>query len=474
MKKRIVSMILAVCVIGTALAGCGNSAATEQKEGSGETTEMNTQADSTGAQSDSASDGETASGSVTDVNEDGTVNNPENVKIDEGKLVFWSLFSGGDGTFMDQIISDYNAGSPKMGVQSIMLVWDDYYTKLQTAVAAGKGPDIGISHVSKLPELVNEGSVIALNDYLDQLDVDLSSLFSQNSLDSVTFDGDIYAIPLDTHAEIMYFNKDILMEAGVELNENGQLDIGSTDDFYAVLDKIKAVIPEGSSALSLTNSGDDPYRLWWASYYQMGGKALVSDDGSQVTMDKEIAVKAAEFVKSLYDKGYILEGIDDHQAFFQSGKAGLLFAGTWATGALESTENLNFGAQTFPQLFDSDACWADSHTLIIPFSKDRTEDETLAAVEFVLAASSEGGVTWAKSGQIPANLKVLESDDYLKMPYRSDYKSALDKAVMPTKNPNFYGMKAGMIDSLNAYWTGQTDAQGAIDNLFGELESNLE
>lgn len=42
MKKRIVSMILAVCVFGTALAGCGNSAATENKEGSKETTEVNT------------------------------------------------------------------------------------------------------------------------------------------------------------------------------------------------------------------------------------------------------------------------------------------------------------------------------------------------------------------------------------------------------------------------------------------------
>ena len=156
MKKRIVSVILAVCVLGTALAGCGNSTTADNKEGSKDSTEINTQADSAGAQSDSSSDGETASGAVTDVNEDGTVNNPENVKIDDGKLVFWSLFSGGDGTFMDQIISDYNGGSPKMGVQSIMLVWDDYYTKLQTAVAAGKGPDIGISHVSKLPELVHQ------------------------------------------------------------------------------------------------------------------------------------------------------------------------------------------------------------------------------------------------------------------------------------------------------------------------------
>ena len=77
----------------------------------------------------------------------------------------------------------------------------------------------------KLPELVDQGVVEPLNDYLDELGVDLSSMYTQNSLDSVTFDGEIYAIPLDTHAEVMYYNKDILEKAGVELNADGKLDI---------------------------------------------------------------------------------------------------------------------------------------------------------------------------------------------------------------------------------------------------------
>jgi multiple sugar transport system substrate-binding protein len=463
--KKIISLLTALTLVMALLVGCGSSATK---------TDNTTEKTSTDkATTDVATTDEAAAGDVADVNEDGTVNNPESVKIDDGKLVFWSLFSGGDGTYMDSIIKDYNGTSPKMGVQSIMLVWGDYYTKLQTAVAAGKGPDIGVSHVSKLPELVDQGAVVALNDYLDKLGIDLSTMYSDNSLASVTFDGSIYAIPLDTHAEIMYFNKDVMDKAGVTLNAEGQLDISSVEEFKAVLDKVKAVLPEDASPLALTNSGDDPYRVWWATYYQMGGTDLISDDGSAVTLDKDIAVKAAEFVKSLYDDGYILAGIDDHQALFQSGKAGILFGGTWATGAFESTEGLNFGAQTFPQLFDNDSCWADSHTLIIPFSKSRTEEETLAAVEFILATSSKGGATWAKSGQIPSNLAVLDSEEYLSLPYRSDYKSALQKSVMPTQNANFYAMKAGMIDSLNALWTGQEDAATAIDNLNAELESNL-
>ena len=106
------------------------------------------------------------------------------------------MFSGGDGEYFDRVIEDYNSGDPTKQVQSIMLVWADYYTKLQTAVAAQQGPDIGISHASKLPELVDQGVVEPLNDYLDELGVDISTMYPESNLESVTFDGEIYAIPL--------------------------------------------------------------------------------------------------------------------------------------------------------------------------------------------------------------------------------------------------------------------------------------
>ena len=41
-----------------------------------------------------------------DMNEDGTVNNPEAVEVAEGDLSFWSLFTGGDGEWFGQIVDD--------------------------------------------------------------------------------------------------------------------------------------------------------------------------------------------------------------------------------------------------------------------------------------------------------------------------------------------------------------------------------
>lgn len=263
-------------------------------------------------------------------------------------LVFWSLFTGGDGEFMDRIIAAYNATGPAKQVHSIMLVWADYYTKFETAIATGNGPDIGVSHASKLTDLVEKNTVIPIDSYLERLGINLSDYFSSNSIDAVTFDGKTYAIPLDTHSEILYFNLDYIEKAGIVLNEAGQLDINSVDDFMAILNQLKTVVGDGQSVISLTNNGDDPYRIWWATYFQMGGTPLFNEDATEMTMNKEIAVRAAEFIKSLYDEGYIARGIVDHQRYFQSGNAAIEFGGTWAVGVYEQTENFRFGAQLWP------------------------------------------------------------------------------------------------------------------------------
>lgn len=463
MKRKVVATLLSACMAASLMAGCGQS--------SGSTAAS----DGASAQTSTAGTSESASGDPLDADGDGAVDNPEDVVVDENKLVLWSLFAGGDGEYFDSLIEDYNSKNPPKQVQSILAATmaDDYYTKLQTAVVAKSGPDIGISHASKLLEFVDQGVVEPLNDYLDELGVDITTMYPQANLDAVTFDGQIYAIPLDTHAEILWYNTDILEKAGVPINEDGTLNISSWDDFKAILDQCKAVMGEGQSVISLPSASDDPYRVWWATYFQMGGTPLVSDDGTQVTMDKDIAVQAADFVRSLYEDGYVAEGITDHQKFFQGGNAAFMFGGTWCVGAFTSTEGLNVGCMSWPQLFGQPASWADSHTLILPVSADRTEEETLAAVQFMVSASTDEGLIWAQSGQIPAAKSVNESEEFLSMPLRQNYVSTLEDAVMPTKNPHFFAMKVGMIESLDALWAGTTDAAGAIDSLYAVLESNL-
>ena len=407
-------------------------------------------------------------GEAVDMNEDGTVNNPEAVVVDRNKLVFWSLFSGGDGAWMDRIIGDFNNTNPVKQVQSIPLVWADYYIKLGTAVAARRGPDIGVSHVSRLPELVEQGMVIAIDDQAASAGVRWSD-YPPAMVSSITFNGKKYAIPLDTHAEIMYLNTDILSAAGVPM-ANGQISVANWNDFKAILDRIKPTLSSGQTTISLTNTGDDPYRIWWAVYFQMGGTPLLN--GSQVTIDRNIAIRAADFVKSLWTDGYILPGITDHGQMFRAGNAGFVWCGTWETGINTETKTLNFGAQSFPSLFGTnDACWADAHVFVIPTKASRNASDTQAAVNFAVWGGTTGAPTWAQSGQIPSYVPALSSPAFTSLPYRADYAGAAGKAVLPPQHVNFGRMKDSMIRNLDLIWTDQASSSTAIDAIISEITS---
>ncbi len=409
-----------------------------------------------------------------DMNEDGTINNPEAVEIVEGDLSFWSLFTGGDGEWFGQIIDQYNdTQSPTYPIQCVTLVWDDYYTKLQTAVATGNGPDTGVSHVSKLYELAETGVVEPLDGYLEQLGINLADYYEQASIDAVTIDGQIYAIPLDTHCEVMYYNLDLLEQAGI--TEEDVQNIASAEDFEALLAKCKEALPEDVTPLAVTNSGDDPFRMWYAVYFQMGGSDFVNEDGTENTLDEEIARAAMEWCKSLYDNGYILPGIDDHSAIFQSGKGAFEFGGTWVTGTFEQTEGLNFNVCDFPLLAgDTATCWSDSHTLVLPVNDDRTEEESLGAVEFLFYASNEGGLIWAGSGQIPSAVAVNQSDEYKeKLGYNVVEELGLSKYA-PRVTSYYGGMKSDIISALNGYFQGTTDIEESYSELQAAIEDNLD
>jgi multiple sugar transport system substrate-binding protein len=290
-------------------------------------------------------------------------------------------------------------------------------------------------------------------------------------VEGITFNGKKYAIPLDTHAEIMYVNLDKIKAAGIPLTDN-HLSIANAAEFKAILDKIKPTLQPGETALSITQQGDDPYRIWWATYFQMGGTPLVNAAGTEVTLDQAIAIRAAEYIKSLWTDGYILPGIGDHQRFFQDGHAALVFTGTWATGVLSETQGLNFSAQPYPRLFGTnDACWADAHVFTIPTKQARNAANTQAAADFAYWAATKGGATWAQSGQIPSHIPVQSSTAFTALPYRSGYAKAAGTAVLPSKNVNFGAIKDSIIQNLNTLWTDQVTPASVIQNIISEMNA---
>ncbi|MFD0693303.1 ABC transporter substrate-binding protein [Paenibacillus sp. GCM10027628] len=402
----------------------------------------------------------------------------ETAKVDTSggkktELVFWTLFAGGDGDYMDQIISSFNKSQDSISVKNVKLEWAEYYTKLVTGVSGGKGPDIGISHTSKLPELIKAGVVTELDATAKTINLNWDN-YNSNILSSATVNGKHYAVPIDTHPFIMYYNKKHLQTAGL-LGADGKptLEPGA-DGFVKFLTTLKEKLPKDVTPFAFSNNADDPYRLWWALYSQQGGNDVISDDGKSPAIDTDKAIKAANYIKDLYYTSKVIKPQDpDFYKTFQSGKGAIMMTGVWATGTWETTKDLDFGAMAIPNIFGNTKTWGDSHTIILPVTAKEDPKKREAALTFANYVAEKGGQIWAKAGHIPANKTVLDTPEYKGLKYRSDYASVAGDVVFPKVSDKTWPKNDILKKYLDEIWLNKTPTDAVFKKIDGELKTLL-
>ncbi|MBM6383869.1 MAG: ABC transporter substrate-binding protein [Paenibacillus sp.] len=387
-------------------------------------------------------------------------------------LSFWTLFDGGDGANMQALVDEFNKTHPDIEVKNTKLAWGEYYTKLVTAVGNGNGPDIGISHSSRLPDLINQGVVTELDTPAADAGVDWNS-YNQNLLSAVTVDDQHYAVPIDTHAFIMFYNKKLLKEAGL-LGEDGKPVLEqSADGFVSFLKTLKEKLPAKATPFALSNNNDDPFRLWWSLYSQLGGNDVISDDLKSAAIDKEKGIKAADYIQKLYTEGYIKKNDPDFYKNFQSGTAAITMTGVWTTGTWESTKDFEFGAMPIPKFYDQEATWGDSHTIILPLTQDEDEAKRKAAMIFADWVADNGQV-WAKAGHIPSKPSVLEKQEFKDMPYRSDYSEVASVVKFSKKSTKTAQIREEVaFKFLNEVWVNKMTPADAMNNMEAGIQKIL-
>ena len=62
------------------------------------------------------------------------------------KITMWTLFSGGEGSIMIDLITKFNAEHPDIVIEEQLIEWAQYYNKLLAGLISGESPDIGIMH----------------------------------------------------------------------------------------------------------------------------------------------------------------------------------------------------------------------------------------------------------------------------------------------------------------------------------------
>lgn len=348
-----------------------------------------------------------------------------------GSLAYWNLFGGGDGVRMTQMLDTFRAANPAIDLKAVTLAWGNpYYTKLSLATLGGKPPDVAISHLTRMKTLV-------ASDLLEELKPEDLARFgiTPDKLDRTAWeaglvDGKAYAVPLDTHPFVMFYNTDVCKKAGL-LDSAGQLlPLDSPEKFTDAMQKAKQATGQYGGVVAVINDTSTPWRVFQSLYSQLGGQTL-ADDGKQVVIDDAKANQALTFMQSWTSSG-LFPAAADYQgaiASFATGAAGFFFQGEWEISTFQ-TAKMPFSMTLFPNIYGGDkyAVQADSHTLVVPKQPQHDQarlDRGLALVKSFLEQSK----TWAEGGHVPAWLPFRDSAEYKALTPQSNYAAAAEGAV---------------------------------------------
>lgn len=210
--------------------------------------------------------------------------------------VWYSLSENYGAPEFEAFAEEFNASQDEIQVD---VVYSGGYTdtlrKAQAAVAAGGTPNMIMFEQTRGVGFVDAGAVLPLGPFIEaDEDFDLDDVFKP-LLQSCTIDGTLYCLPYNTSTPLIYYNKDLFREAGLDPEE----------DFPTTWDELREVGPQlakrgGDGELSQWAFGlaTAPGWLFDAWLGQAGGSYL-NEEGDAFVFNDENGVEVLEFWQEL-------------------------------------------------------------------------------------------------------------------------------------------------------------------------------
>jgi multiple sugar transport system substrate-binding protein len=221
----------------------------------------------------------------------------------------------------DNMAASFNKDYPNVKVKFEEIPWANREQKLLTALAANKGPDVFYLIPDMMAQFADQGVLAPITDLLGNDEDWNKDDFEQSSLDSVTYNDEMYGLPILREVQTYIYNTKILKEIGGDPNNLPQ----TWDEFNALAKKAKE---KGYYARTF-EGGNTANATLYPMVWQSGGE-VISKDG-KVKVNNKDGVEAFELINNWYKEGMIpKDSINtiDHFTPFVEGK----ILAAWGTG----------------------------------------------------------------------------------------------------------------------------------------------
>ncbi len=319
------------------------------------------------------------------------------------EIEYWQYFFDARVTAMEQLIDNFEAANPDITVTMTHFPYADYRTKVAAAIPAGEGPDVvqlfyGWLNDYVAAELIQPLPADAFPP--DQIEADFFPMVGAMR------DGDNYwALPTAVRSLALFYNERLFEEAGID----------APPETLDELVELAAKMTKRDGAGNMTQAGftigmnaQDHHWFREVLVRQMGGEPYM-DDYRTVNYNSDAGIKAIEFYTGLAgDDGVAAFGfMDEPQAAFKAGRAGMHIDGSFRIGSLNKTRGLKWGVTELPANADGERFNYSSYWVNAITTKAEGEKYDAAVKFMAYVTSDEAMQIWLDVvGELPAKPSV--------------------------------------------------------------------
>lgn len=283
-----------------------------------------------------------------------------------------------------------------------------YSDKINASVMSGDLPDVLTVDGPNIAAYAANGIIQPLA----ELKEDEKGEYLQSIIEQGTYNNQLYALGAMESSVGLYYNKDILKEAGIEVPDAKHP--WTRTEFLDVLEKLRPVLEEKNGyALDMTFPTGEATIYYYAPFFWADGGDFVDETGlvAEGIFNSEENARTVEYFKTLLDKGYMSKVPIDH--LFESGRAAFKFDGAWEVNTIyNSYPDINLGVAPYitgdnwnGERYTPTGSWA--------YAASSKTDNIEGATELVkwMSGVESGLLLWEKAKNFPSTYKAFEAID---------------------------------------------------------------
>ena len=315
------------------------------------------------------------------------------VATSSGEVVFWTSHGPPANGILESIVDDYNRTNPAVRVKFVQVPGSETdNTALMTAVRGGTGPDVYMLDRFIVAQRASDGILEDLTDILRRVDPNFKDKVLPFAWDEAQFRGRTYAFPFDTDTRGLFYNIDMLRQAGIDpaILEQSRGPI-TLDQLRDIARRIDTKDAQGNyTRVGFIPQHSQGWHYTWG--FNFGGE-FADFAAGKVTPTHPGVVAGFQF---LYDWNREM-GVREVQNFISSymppnnppqndpfitGHLAMMITGDWHVNTMDRyAPDVNWGVTYIPvpKAGDKPSTWAGGWSMVVPTGSKRIE----AAVRFM-------------------------------------------------------------------------------------------